>query len=114
MSDASQLYNDTCKMIRSVLLPNKYGLFLCNLEREYRGLLGESLQWKRLGFHSLKDMIMKIPEVVTVERVGDGQLLLHATPDSSTQHIANMGGLTRSQTPLSFSCAPPESGVPSS
>ena len=90
MSDASQLYNDTCKMIRSVLLPNKYGLFLCNLEREYRGLLGERLQWKRLGFHSLKDMIMKIPEVVTVEIVGDGQLLLHATPNSSTEHIANM------------------------
>ena len=90
MADLSQLYEETCKMIRSVLLPDKNGLFLCNLEREYRGMLGENIQWRRLGFHSLKDMIMNIPEAVNFSKLGDGQLVLQATPDSSTQHIANM------------------------
>ena len=81
MSNMLVLHKETCKMIRSVLLPNKDGLFLTDLEAEYRGILGESIPWKRLGFFSLYDLVMKIPEAVRVEKFGNGQILLHATPD---------------------------------
>ena len=75
MSELLRLQEETKKMLRSVLLPNKEGLLLsgnsqavssthwdeihfnADLEREFLGMVGYSLPWRRLGHMSLLEMV---------------------------------------------------------
>ena len=75
MSELLRLQEETKKMLRSVLLPNKEGLllsggsqdctpnygieraFLVDLEREFLGMVGYSIPWRRLGHLSLLEMV---------------------------------------------------------
>jgi len=90
MSELLRLQEETKKMLRSVLLPNKEGLLLSDLEREFLGMVGYSIPWRRLGHLSLLDMVRSMPGVVVVETLGKGHMLLHAAPDQSTRHIADL------------------------
>jgi len=90
MSELLRLEEDTKKMLRSVLLPNKEGLLLSDLEREFLGMVGYSIPWRRLGHMSLLEMVRSMPGVVIVETLGQGHILLHAAPDQSTRHIADL------------------------
>ena len=75
--------------VRSVLLYNKHGLLLEAFEREYREAVGRKVPIKALGFASVYDYLVSIPEVVEVRRVA-GHLLLVGRPDTRTQHMARM------------------------
>ena len=71
MSELLRLQEETKKMLRSVLLPNKEGLllsggsqallakyiFITDLEREFHGMVGYSIPWRKLGHMSLLDMV---------------------------------------------------------
>ena len=90
MADLVVLEEETRKMLRSVLLPYRDGLLLADLPCEYRMTVGSLLPWRALGHPSLLAMLLAMPEVVRVERLAAGHLLLHATADPSTRHIADM------------------------
>jgi hypothetical protein len=86
-----QLRGDTERALRSVLLPNKDGLLLAELEREFRSLVGRDLPYEALGYRSPLMMLQNMQDVVRMEKVpGSVHILVHARPDKSTQHIANM------------------------
>ena len=74
MSELLRLQEETKKMLRSVLLPNKEGLllsggaqavlpngikliFFVDLEREFLGMVGYSIPWRKLGHMSLLEMV---------------------------------------------------------
>ena len=72
MAELLRLQEETKKMLRSVLLPNKEGLllsggfhklfgmkltFIIDLEREFLGMVGYSIPWRRLGHMSLLEMV---------------------------------------------------------
>jgi len=88
--EARRLQEETKKMLRSVLLPNKEGLLLSDLEREFQGIVGYPIPWRKLGHISLLEMVRSMPGVVIVESLGEGHILLHAAPDKSTRHIADL------------------------
>ena len=69
--EARRLEEETKKMLRSVLLPNKEGLLLSgvsslqhskqlptsDLEREFQGIVGYPIPWRKLGHMSLLEMV---------------------------------------------------------
>ena len=76
--EARRLQEETKKMLRSVLLPNKEGLLLSgvsslqlstldirhskqlptsDLEREFQGIVGYPIPWRKLGHMSLLEMV---------------------------------------------------------
>ena len=85
----AQLREKIANGVRSVLMYNKHGLLLEAFEREYREAVGRKVPIKALGFASVYDYLVSIPEVVEVRRVA-GHLLLVGRPDPRTQHMARM------------------------
>ena len=78
-----------------------------DLEREFQGIVGYPIPWRKLGHMSLLEMVCtslsqgfrihlemiqvrSMPGVVIVESLGQGHILLHAAPDKSTRHIADL------------------------
>ena len=79
------------------------------MEREFQGIVGFPIPWRKLGHISLLEMVCSssfitsfsysllddlqvrsMPGVVIVESLGQGHILLHAAPDKSTRHIADL------------------------
>lgn len=84
------LRSDVSIKLRSILLPNKKGLVLSALEREYQGMLGENIPFRRLGYSSLLSMLKDLPDVVSISSISGGNYLIMGTADDKTKHIAEM------------------------
>lgn len=52
------------KNLRSVLLSKVGGVPLKNVERDYKSLVGERLNWRQFGFQSFEAFLNEIPDVV--------------------------------------------------
>ena len=74
---------------------NKDGLAMDSFEREYRSMNGKPVPYKFLGYDSLYDLLVAIPDVVNVMPVTGGQFILIAVPDEKTAHVAKMVGNQR-------------------
>ena len=74
---------------------NKHGLAMDSFEREYRIMNGKPVPYKFLGYDSLYDLLVSIPDVVNVMQVTGGQFILIAVPDEKTAHVAKMVGNQR-------------------
>ncbi|XP_052762944.1 tudor domain-containing protein 7-like isoform X2 [Mya arenaria] len=76
-------------MVRSVLLSCKEGVPADMLQRDYKGIVGEFIPWKKLGHASFENFIMSIPDVVRIERRG-ADFILRAVADETTAHIQKL------------------------
>uniref|UniRef100_H3B4S9 Tudor domain-containing protein 7 n=1 Tax=Latimeria chalumnae TaxID=7897 RepID=H3B4S9_LATCH len=85
------------KMLRAVLQSSKNGVALSRLQGEYRGLTGEFIPFKQLGYPTLEAFLKSIPSVVKMEggRVG-GEVVCFAAVCSETAHIAKLVARQRS------------------
>ena len=90
MTSVARKREETRRLLRSVLLPNKKGLLLTDLEKEYRGMTGTYIPYRALGYSSFLSLLMDMSDVATMEKLPSGHQLVMATPDHSTQHIADM------------------------
>ena len=90
MTSLARKREETRKLVRSVLLPNKKGLLLTDLEKEYRGMTGSLMPYRGLGYSSVLSMLLDMKDVATLEKLPSGHQLVLATPDQYTQHIADM------------------------
>jgi len=90
MTSVARKREETRRLLRSVLLPNKKGLLLTDLEKEFRGMTGTYVPYRALGYSSLMSLLMDMSDVATMEKLPSGHQLVMATPDHSTQHIADM------------------------
>ena len=78
------------RQLRSTLLPNKNGLVPLALEKEYRGFFGKDIPFKEFGFKDLITFLHSMPDVVTIERLRGGDLIVKAKADESPSHIQEM------------------------
>jgi len=79
----------TKKHLRSVLISEKGGVALDRLEMDYRELVGQSLPYQALGFHSTTALLEAIPDVCSLQR-RNGTLMVVGLASSGTAHILNM------------------------
>ena len=53
-------------------------------------MTGTYIPYRALGYSSFLSLLMDMSDVATMEKLPSGHQLVMATPDHSTQHIADM------------------------
>lgn len=76
MTDQEQRMNLLKKEVRSLLTPSKEGLTLCQLEQEYKSMIGKLLPLRMLGYHSVMELVKDMPDTVNICPKGDGTVVL--------------------------------------
>ncbi len=85
-----QLFERTCKELRSVLISVPRGVPARLLLTDFQLLLGHELPFRELGYQTPQDFISSIPDVVrvVVPAAEGGDPVCFAVPDASTSQIA--------------------------
>ncbi|XP_058130790.1 tudor domain-containing protein 5 [Dasypus novemcinctus] len=96
MSEQEQIQECLRKEIRSLLISTKDGLTPQQLEKEYLLMVGNHLPLRILGYRSTMELVLDMPDVVSVCPCGDGTVILKAIPDESTKGIASLVAKQRS------------------
>nr|XP_012417047.1 PREDICTED: tudor domain-containing protein 5 isoform X3 [Odobenus rosmarus divergens] len=96
MSEEERVHECLRKEIRSLLISTKDGLTPQQLEKEYLLMVGSHLPLRILGYRSTMELVLDMPDVVTVCPCGDGTVVLRAIPDESTKGIASLVAKQRS------------------
>ncbi|XP_007109100.1 tudor domain-containing protein 5 isoform X3 [Physeter macrocephalus] len=90
MSEQERIQECLRKEIRSLLISAKDGLTPQQLEKEYLLMVGNHLPLRILGYRSTMELVLDMPDVVSVCPCGDGTVILKAIPDESTKGIASL------------------------
>ncbi|XP_042530613.1 tudor domain-containing protein 5 isoform X5 [Dipodomys spectabilis] len=98
MSEQERIQECLRKEIRSLLISTKNGLTPQQLEKEYLLMVGNHLPLRILGYRSTMELVLDMPDVVSVCPCGNGTIILKAIPDESTKGIANLVAKQRSST----------------
>ncbi|XP_054567742.1 tudor domain-containing protein 5 isoform X5 [Eptesicus fuscus] len=96
MSEQERILECLRKEIRSLLISTKDGLTPQQLEKEYLLMVGNHLPLRILGYRSTMELVLDMPDVVSVCPCGDGTVILRAIPDESTKGIASLVAKQRS------------------
>ncbi|XP_032147162.1 tudor domain-containing protein 5 [Sapajus apella] len=90
MSEQERIQECLRKEIRSLLISTKDGLSPQQLEKEYLLMVGNHLPLRILGYRSTMELVLDMPDVVSVCSGAGGTVILKAIPDESTKGIASL------------------------
>ena len=76
MSEQERIQECLRKEIRSLLISTKDGLTPQQLEKEYLLMVGNHLPLRILGYRSTMELVLDMPDVVSVCPCGDGTVIL--------------------------------------
>uniref|UniRef100_A0A2K6ACV1 Tudor domain-containing protein 5 n=1 Tax=Mandrillus leucophaeus TaxID=9568 RepID=A0A2K6ACV1_MANLE len=96
MSEQERVQECLRKEIRSLLISTKDGLSPQELEKEYLLMVGNHLPLRILGYRSTMELVLDMPDVVSVCHGAGGTVILKAIPDESTKGIASLVAKQRS------------------
>ncbi|XP_024110698.2 tudor domain-containing protein 5 isoform X2 [Pongo abelii] len=96
MSEQERIQECLRKEIRSLLISTKDGLSPQELEKEYLLMVGNHLPLRILGYRSTMELVLDMPDVVSVCPGAGGTVILKAIPDESTKGIASLVAKQRS------------------
>ncbi|XP_074178545.1 tudor domain-containing protein 5 [Rhinolophus sinicus] len=96
MSEQERIQECLRKEIMSLLISAKDGLTPQQLEKEYLLMVGNHLPLRILGYRSTMELMLDMPDVVSVCPSGDGTVILKAIPDEYTKGIASLVARQRS------------------
>ena len=88
MAEQDEKLKGTKQLIRSLLLPEKNGLILTALEKEYMDNVGDVIPYEIYGFENCLSFLYSISDAVELHPLSDGvNVLCTAVPDKSVYHI---------------------------
>ena len=91
----TDLVRETKVEIRSLLLTCRLGIPFTKLDKDYQLFNGKRIDFRSMGYSSLREFIDDIPDVASQNFDSDGFLVLHAVADDTTQHIASLVARTK-------------------
>jgi len=89
MSDQSVLKDNTKTELRAVLNSTPTCLPLNRLQADYRHLVGHDIPYREMGYDTLTEFIVDIPDVITCW-MSHGQLMTKAIADKNTERITSL------------------------
>ncbi|XP_037362264.1 tudor domain-containing protein 5 isoform X2 [Talpa occidentalis] len=113
MSEQEHIQECLRKEIRSLLISTKDGLTPQQLEKEYLLMVGNHLPLRILGYRSTMELVLDMPDVVSICPCWDGTVILKAIPDESTKGIASLVAKQRSSHKVRNSMQRGKAGVSS-
>ena len=88
MAEHDNKLKETKQLIRSLLLPEKNGLILTALEKEYTDNVGSEIPFKLFGFEKCLSFLESISDTVELHPLSDGvNVLCTPVADKSVIHI---------------------------
>ncbi|KAI4578456.1 hypothetical protein MJG53_011311 [Ovis ammon polii x Ovis aries] len=87
MSEQERIQECLRKEIRSLLISTKDGLTPQQLEKEYLLMVGNHLPLRILGYRSTMELVLDMPDVVSVCPCGDGTVILKAVVKSELKDL---------------------------
>lgn len=105
MSEQSDLREITKAELRAVLNSTPTCLPLSRLENDYEHLVGRAIPYRDMGYNTLAEFIMDIPDVVTCW-MSYGQMMTKAVAVKSTERITNLVARQRNRNRLSCNILP--------
>ncbi|KAL1431286.1 hypothetical protein MTO96_014310 [Rhipicephalus appendiculatus] len=77
-------------ILSSILASQKDGLPLQSLDDEYRANVGTSIPYQELGYDTLVELLESVPQVVSLQRAPDGEIVARAAYNALTAHVTKM------------------------
>lgn len=90
MDEKLKRKEETQKLLRSVLMPNKNGLLLKDLSKMYREFTNQNIPFSMFGYPSLVSFLESIPDFVSVQELSTGDWLVKAVADESVKLVAKL------------------------
>lgn len=85
-----ELKKKTRVLLRSVLVSSPRGVSLSHLNKEYRVFSYSNIPFKEMGFDSVESFIKSIPDVASLKRDNDGQLVVVGVASEADKHVAKL------------------------
>lgn len=85
-----ELKKKTRVLLRSVLVSSPRGVPLSHLNKEYRVFSYSNIPFKEMGFDSVESFIKSIPDVASLKRDNDGQLVVVGVASEADKHVAKL------------------------
>lgn len=77
-------------IVSSILASQKNGLPLQALDDEYRANVGTCIPYQELGYDTLVEFLESGPQVVSLQRAPDGEIVARAAYNALTAHVTKM------------------------
>nr|XP_037277562.1 uncharacterized protein LOC119170486 isoform X1 [Rhipicephalus microplus] len=77
-------------IVSSILASQKNGLPLQALDDEYRENVGTCIPYQELGYDTLVEFLESGPQVVSLQRAPDGEIVARAAYNALTAHVTKM------------------------
>lgn len=88
--DPEKLKDKVKKDIRALLISAPLGVPAHIFAKDYRQMNGKEVPYREMGYRSLDDFILSIPDVVRVGTGPTGLVTFYPIATKETQHIVNM------------------------
>lgn len=85
-----ELKRKTEALLRAVLISCPRGVELRRLDKEYKTVTFSSLPFREMGYDSLEHYIRSIPQVASLVRDVDGELVVKGVASESDKHVAKL------------------------
>lgn len=85
-----ELKKKTAVLLRSVLVSSPRGVPLSQLNKEYKVFSYSNIPFKEMGFSSVEMFIKNIPDVASLKRNNDGQLVVVGVASEADKHVAKL------------------------
>lgn len=90
MMDREKLREKVKKDIRALLISAPLGVPAQIFPRDYRQMNGKEVPYREIGYRTLDDFIVSIPDVVRVGMGPTGLVTFYPVATKETQHIVNL------------------------
>ncbi|KAK2491025.1 hypothetical protein MC885_005826, partial [Smutsia gigantea] len=97
ISSDSRIHTGAIQTFSFLMVNDRDGLTPQQLEKEYHFMVGKHLPLQILGYQSTMELVLQMPDVISVCPCWDGSVILKGIPDESTQGIASLVARQRSR-----------------
>ena len=101
LMDSAKLMEETVKLLKFVLVTNKNGILMINLDKSYHEMVGSRIPFRYLGFLSLESFIKLLKDAFILQNDRSHRMKVELKPhsDQNIDHFQDLVQNQKSQVP---------------